>query len=217
MRISDYRYARDRKTLEIAARLIEFEARTGTIRELTGLSDTRIRSLSKECGDEGRPGGKIRHRGSSPYKVKYLLDREISRNEAAALLSMCRLMGVAAKQYAIEQGGPASRLRRAEQLCDTFWTFRYLFPKTAIGFEHMLLLIDETAKGEEATILSCGNCRALHLVDPLTIYPRHCSHCADLPHGHHIHPEFSSLRRIAEENAAYRYPPLASSADSVGK
>ena len=45
MRISEQRYTKERRVLDVATRLIDFEARTGTIRELTGMVDGRIRSL----------------------------------------------------------------------------------------------------------------------------------------------------------------------------
>ena len=45
MRVSDDRYTRDRQRLDLGLRLIRHEARTFTIRQLTGLSDDRIRKI----------------------------------------------------------------------------------------------------------------------------------------------------------------------------
>ena len=99
MRISEQRYTRDRRALDVAARLIDFEARTGTIRELTGLADGSIRSLSKACGIDSR-SPKLRHRGASPRKVNNLLGKARPRNEAAALLGLCQLMGLSDRHEA---------------------------------------------------------------------------------------------------------------------
>ena len=85
MRISDQRYAKDRRALDVAARLIDFEARTNTIRKLTGLADGRIRNLSKACGVNGRSGTRLRHRGASPHCVAALLGKVRLKNEAYSL------------------------------------------------------------------------------------------------------------------------------------
>ena len=45
MRATDDRYRREQARFNLAMRLIEHEARTGTIRYLTGLQDDRIRKL----------------------------------------------------------------------------------------------------------------------------------------------------------------------------
>ncbi|MFI4891421.1 MAG: hypothetical protein ACHQIL_12895 [Steroidobacterales bacterium] len=45
MRISDDRYTRDRLRIDLAWRMIGYEARTLTIRQWTGLSDDRIRKV----------------------------------------------------------------------------------------------------------------------------------------------------------------------------
>ena len=45
MKLTDDRYAAERRQFELALRMIGHEARTGTITECTGLSDDRIRKL----------------------------------------------------------------------------------------------------------------------------------------------------------------------------
>src|SRR5262245_6007045 len=115
MRVSDERYAKDRRALEVAARLIDFEARTSTIRQLTGLADTRIRSLSKACGVDGRTGSRVRHRGSSPSRIGNLLGKDKTKSEAAALLGLCQLMGVASAIDSVSERN-GNRVSRAERL-----------------------------------------------------------------------------------------------------
>ena len=63
MRVSEERYDRERGTLELGVRLIQFKARTGTIRALTGLSPDRIRKLFRSCGLSGKVGSRDRRRG----------------------------------------------------------------------------------------------------------------------------------------------------------
>ena len=52
MRIFDARYVRDRVRYDLALRLIRLEARTGTIRRWTGLTDERIRTLCRSYARE---------------------------------------------------------------------------------------------------------------------------------------------------------------------
>jgi hypothetical protein len=178
MRISEHRYNRDRRTIDVAARLIDFEARTSTIQELTGLSGDRIRHLSKECGVDGTSTSKQRHRGRSPSTVKSILGKPRVRDEAAPLLALCQLMGVTASHHDAQRR--SIDVSRAERLCDAFWTFRYLLPQSCISFEHMRLLLSETAIGGEMAATHCVDCNALVVVDALSLYDAVCSHCSDM-------------------------------------
>ena len=203
MRISEQRYARERRALDVASRLIDFEARTGTIRELTGLADGRIRKLSKACALDGRSGAKSRHRGAAPRRVNYVLDKARSKTEAAALLGVCQLMGITDPRDEGFDGG-ITRIARAEQLCDAFWTFRYLLPQASIGFEHMLLLLSEAVKGEDLVTAHCHDCRAFLVVDPLSLYGRLCPQCTENSPMGRMAPESIPYSRVAEESPAYR-------------
>jgi hypothetical protein len=204
MRVSEQRYAEDRRALDVAVRLIDFEARTGTIRELTGLSDTRIRTLSKECGIKDGAGPRLRHRGASPHNVSYILAKARSKNEAAALLGLCQLMGISSAPHSFSTCHDSDSVSRAERLCDAYWTFRYLIPEASIGFEHMLLLLSEAVKGEELATTHCEGCNALLVVDLLSLHGSMCLHCAlDAPTRRKT-AEVVQYLRVAEESPAYR-------------
>jgi phage FluMu protein Com len=202
MRISEQRYSRDRRALDVATRLIDFEARTGTIRALTGLADDRIRKLSKTCGTDGRSTSAPRHRGSSKRRVGHLLGRSQSK-EAAALLGVCQLMGITSESRSPERDPGSSRVARAEQLCDAFWTFRYLLPQASMSFELMLLLLSEVAKGEEIAATNCRSCNALLVVDILSLYDSQCPHCAELSPMTRRPRTTIPYRCVAEEAPAY--------------
>jgi hypothetical protein len=202
MRISEHRYTRDRRAFEVATRLIDFEARTSTIRGLTGLSDDRIRSLSKECGVDGRSSSKQRRRGASPSSVGVLLGKPRLRDEAGALLSLCRLMGLTAMSGIDDPERRSTDVSNAERLCDAYWTFRYLLPEASISFEHMLLLLSETAKGGELAATHCSDCHALFVVDALSLYDCVCPRCTVfVPQGRG--QEKMQYRCVAEEAPAY--------------
>jgi hypothetical protein len=204
MRVSEQRYARDRRALDVATRLLDFEARTGTIRELTGLSDGCIRSLSKACGGKGGSGPRSRHRGASPRRVNLLLAKARAKDEAAALLGVCLLMGLISESPGAAPAPALDGLARAERLCDAYWTFRYLVPEACIGFEHMQLILSAAATGEELATTHCRDCRALLVVDPLSRYSALCPQCGGDEPSKQKMMDFSPMRRVAEESAAYR-------------
>jgi hypothetical protein len=201
MRISEHRYNRDRRAIEAAARLIDFEARTSTIRELTGLSDACIRRLSKVCGVDGRSTSKQRHRGASPSRVNSIMGKPRVRNEAGALLGLCQLMGVAGRPDKTAVERRSTDVSRTERLCDAFWTFRYLLPQASISFEHMLLLLSKTARGVEMAATHCAHCNALCVVDALSLYDSVCSRCTDNPLQRKA--ERTQYHCVAEEAPAY--------------
>ena len=203
MRISEQRYTKDRRALDVATRLIDFEARTGTIRALTGLADDRIRKLSKSCGADGSPTSTPRHRGSSPRRVSHILGKSQSKREAAALLGVCQLMGITSELRQPERDPAPNRVARTEQLCDAFWTFRYLLPQSSISFEHMLLLLAEVTKGEEMAATHCVDCNALLVVDILSLYSSLCPHCAQLPTMQRRSRSTAAYRCVAEEAPTY--------------
>ncbi len=200
MRISDERYTKDRRALDVAAMLVEFEARTGTIRRLTGLTDDRIRKLSRACGAGGHSETHRRHRGRSPQRVTHILGKTRTRSEASTLLGLCRLMGVTPAMATATERGP-DRVLRAERLCDAYWTFRSLLPEATLSFEHLLLLLSEVEKSEEMTSTYCRSCNAVLVVDMLSLHASRCPHCAQ--HAPYTRTEPAQYACVAEESAVY--------------
>ena len=201
MRISEERYTRDRRALDVALRLIDFEARTGTIRTLTGLADGQIRSLTRDSTRDGANGNCRRHRGKAPTHAKHILGKARSRNEAATLLGLCQLMGVTPEDARVPQPG-TNRVLRAEWLCDVYWTFSTLLPTATLSFEHFLLLLTEVEKSVEMTSTHCRSCNAVQIVDLLSLRATRCPHCAE----HAPYRRFDDERQyanVAEESAAY--------------
>jgi hypothetical protein len=203
MLISEQRYTRERRALDAAARLIGFEARTGTIRALTGLTDHRIRKLSKSCGVDGRSASAPRHRGSSPHSISHILGKAQSKKEAAALLGLCQLMGITREARNPVRDSGSNRIARTEQLCDAFWTFRYLLPQASISFEHMLLLLSEVTRGEEMATTRCVDCRALLVVDLLSLYDSRCQYCVEVSPMARRPRTSIPYRCVAEETPTY--------------
>ena len=73
MRATDNRYRGERARFELAMRMIRHEARTGTIRYCTGLSDDRIRKLYTSYFKYADGAPVKRRRGKSPTQVGPLI------------------------------------------------------------------------------------------------------------------------------------------------
>src|SRR5262245_36337217 len=90
MRLTDDRYSKERRQLEVALRMIHFEDRTHTIRECTGLSEDRVRKLHKSYGIRDR----ARHRGKSPRQIDSVLKTERTRLHASVLGGVLATLGL---------------------------------------------------------------------------------------------------------------------------
>lgn len=201
MRISEERYTRDRRALDVAVRLIDFEVRTGTIRTLTGLGDGQIRSLSRDSTRNGAGRQCRRHRGKAPTDVKHILGKSRSRSEAATLLGLCQLMGVAPEDAREPERG-ANLISRTERLCDVYWTFSTLLPSATLSFEHFLILLAEVGKSLEMTSTHCRSCNALQIADRLSLRANRCPHCTEHAPYRRADEE-QTFACVAEESAAY--------------
>ena len=176
MRISDYRYDRDRLRLDVAMLFIHHEARTRTIRQWTGLTDDRIRKLYHSYLQGG--GHTIRHRGKSPRQAAYFLRTARMRDEASALASLCFLVGLLDGHCRNPCPRHTTDVDRAASLCRAYEGYRAAVRNPAITFEHAVLLVNTLARGSELRLGDCRNCGALLVVDSLGLRPARCSLCS---------------------------------------
>ena len=73
MRATDNRYRGEKIRFELAMRMIQHEARTGTIRYFTSLSDDRIRKLYTSYFKFNDAARVKRRRGTSPTQIAPLV------------------------------------------------------------------------------------------------------------------------------------------------
>jgi len=177
MRISDDRYSRDRRRLDLALRFIHHEARTRTIRTWTGLTDDRIRKLYRSYVALGSSRKITRHRGKSPGQPAYFTRSPAMRQEAAVLASVCYLLGVMPPMQLDDVPRQLPGMQRGEALCEAFETYCHLVPEPRISFEHAVFLILALARGEELHATHCADCDGLVVVDPLAAGARRCLAC----------------------------------------
>jgi hypothetical protein len=151
MRITDDRYAQDRARHDIALRMIHHEARTGTIRENTGLSDDRIRKLYQSYVAK-RPAepGKKRRRGKAPRQADYFT-RTLPLHFESSLLGGLYIEFDLLPPALTPCAHP---LEIARAFCDAYETHLELFSAARISFEHARFLL-ELLRSRTALCASC--------------------------------------------------------------
>jgi hypothetical protein len=168
MRITDDRYARDRARHDIALRMIRHEARTGTIRENTGLSDDRIRKLYQSyVAKRPTDAAKKRRRGKAPRTATYFtrtLPLHFESSLLGALYIEFDLLPHALTPF-------EHPLEIAQALCDAYETHLELFSAARISFEHARFLLELLQSGTElcgSRCLHCGGAYVDELGAPAT-------------------------------------------------
>jgi len=181
MRITDDRYTRDRQRLDLAVRMIRHEARTGTIRTWTGLSDDRIRKLYRTYLQH-TAGSPRRHRGKPPRQVGYFLRNRETRRQSALLAGLFGLLGVLVLDRAQRAAGTASGMIWGDRFCRVYETYLALEGARLISFEHACYLLQVLERRAELALDECPSCQSLMLVDTLRVRERRCALCeADPP------------------------------------
>jgi len=165
MRISDHRYSRDVRKYNLAMRLIHHEARTGTIRDWTGLSRRCIRNLFRSYVHDEVGGFAARHRGPSPYNVEFLHQSSEMRSDIAVLASICCLSDLIPPRALQNTRREPPNFVRAELLCTAYELFRELVPQSTITFEHGLLLVATLIQAKDLALKTCTKCTALVVID----------------------------------------------------
>jgi hypothetical protein len=178
MRVSNDRYSRDLRSIELARRMLVHEARTQTICAWTGLTSDRVRNLARSHGSGETLREAQRHRGPSPSRLSTLLSTVRMRNEAAAVAGLCRVLQVLPEEAAPNARVALPSLTRGERLLGAFELFRGVVPQARLTLEQLVLLILTVAEGDSWGIDHCTRCHATILIDRLGVAPRRlCTHC----------------------------------------
>lgn len=178
MRITDDRYTRDRLKFDLALRLIRHEARTGTIRDWTGLSDDRIRKLFRSYAEYLGEHRLRRHRGKAPRQPAYFLRNAQLRRQSSVLASiLCQYELVDAGQLTAPAG--PERHSWAELFCTAWETFLGEHPRPSLGFEHACFLRRALQRQRELALDDCASCGALLVVPAFGRRPASCCFCGD--------------------------------------
>jgi hypothetical protein len=119
MRATDNRYRGEQARFELAMRMIQHEARTGTIRYFTALSDDRIRKLyTSYFKYDGRVTVR-RRRGKSPTQIAPLVQTPDRALESGVFVSLLRANGLIGDDGSADpalQGNIDLGIRRGDEL-----------------------------------------------------------------------------------------------------
>lgn len=178
MRVSDDRYTRDRDRFDLALRLIRHEARTYTIRQLTGLSDDRIRKLYRSYCQEDTAATVTRHRGKSPRQAAFFFRNPEVTFHAVQLASLYLIFGlIGAAVGGLESRYRVGSLQSAALLCQAYEAYLELHAPVSISFEHAWFLLLALARRDEVSVARCEACGGLRLRDLLAKHKQSCGNC----------------------------------------
>jgi len=177
MRVSNDRYSRDLRSIDVARRMLGYEARTQTIRAWTGLTGDRVRNLARSHGSEASRAAR-RLRGPSPSCLPALLATARARQEAGAAAGLCRVLEVLPEKPVPNARIGLPGLARGERLLAAFDIFREVIPQARLTLEHLVLLVFAMAEGKSWGIDHCARCHATILMDRDAVHPRRlCGFC----------------------------------------
>jgi hypothetical protein len=176
MRATDDRYRSEQGRFELAMRMIRHEARTGTIRFWTGLSDDRIRKLYTSYFKYSAMAVK-RRRGKSPTQIMPLVKSPARTLETGVFANLLIANGLL-----IDTASRPPSLRRnidlGHRFCECFETYRSLVPRAALTFEWGWNLLLSIRRGDELGIAQCEQCSSCYVRDLLSVPYAHCPVCA---------------------------------------
>lgn len=176
MRATDDRYRGEQAKFELAVRMINLEARTGTIRYWTGLSDDRIRKLYASYFKFG--GQPVRRRrGRSPTQIGPLVRNTGRALESGVLANLLLANGLIDWE---RPGHPQlkNNVDLGHRFCECFETYRLLVPRPLLSFEWSWNLLVSMRRGEELGIVRCVDCAICYITDLLSLPKSACPSCA---------------------------------------
>jgi hypothetical protein len=177
MRATDNRYAGERERFDLAMRMIGHEARTGTIRSLTGFTEDRIRKIYLTYF----PGnaGVRRRRGKSPTQVAPFVNSTRRQGEASLLASLF-LHTEAAELDPAGRGLQAPRVEAVvlgRRICDAFEAYLQLHPEPQLSFEWAWNLYQSLVRKRELCLAFCASCESCYVEDAYALNLERCPYC----------------------------------------
>lgn len=179
MRLTDDRYASERSQFELALRMIRHEARTGTIRECTGLSDDRIRKLYSTYFRHSGLGNVRRRRGKSPRQVTRFVknaDHQLQATTLVALYCVGLLLRIDDRDK-VHACWPRPDVEFGHRICRAFETYQLLHERPLLNFEWAWNLLHCIAYHDELYLAVCGRCRGRYVQDAYALDLKTCPAC----------------------------------------
>ena len=175
MRVSEDRYARDLRRLNLARRLLKYQTRTQSICDWTGMTDARIRTLYRSYD----PADVIaqRHRGPSPTATRTFIRSPILRCEASSIAGLGCLLGVIPRKPIPDARHKLPGIETGERLCDVFELYRRIVPGSHFTMDQFILLTLALSEGVDLQLAQCTHCHGALLVDQMAADNSMCWWC----------------------------------------
>lgn len=177
MRMSEERYNRDLRRLNLAGKLLRYEVRTGLILLWTNLPERRLRALRSHAHNWGVASAVTRHRGPPPTDTSIFFRSLALRSEAAAVAVLCQSHQVLASERGPQAVKKLPSLVRGERLCRAYEVYREMVPQPVYTLDQILMLLDALVLGEIIELGICGGCTGAILIDRLRHDRRVCASC----------------------------------------
>lgn len=177
MRLSVDRYTRELEGIDLALRFVKHQVRTKTIREWTGLSGDRIRSLHVTYV---RPSPEYvpRPRGRSPYKIEQFMRSQRHQDETTTLARMLSLLGAVPPAPGLNE--PLLALpdpERAHLICFAYEMYRAQTYEPLFTFEHALFLTKHLISCSYLRLDNCLECTGLVMSEHFLKGLKCCTYC----------------------------------------
>lgn len=175
MRATDDRYRGEQAKFDLAVRMIGHEARTGTIRYLTGLNDDRIRKIYTSYFKHGEEPVR-RQRGRSPTRIAPLVRTPQRALESGVFANLLLANGLISVEH--PPGPPLEHnVDVGHRFCECFEMFQVVVPRSPLSFEWCWNLLVSMRRGDELGIARCSVCSVCYVVDVLSLPRPACPTC----------------------------------------
>ncbi len=180
MRLSDDRYAGERRQFELAIRMIRHEARTRTIRECTGLSDDRIRKVYATYFRNAGQTGIRRRRGKSPRQVQHYVRSPAHQLQATTLVALfcAGFLIHIDEEGRVQARWPRPDVEFGHRICRAFETYLVLHRDAKLNFEWAWNLLQCISYNDELYLAECNACAVRYVQDAYALDDGTCPTCA---------------------------------------
>jgi hypothetical protein len=179
MRVSEDRYTRDLRRINLAHRMIRLDVRTLWICAWTGLKPKRIRNLVRSYSATLRASRRMR--GAPPRNALSLVRSSLAQNEASALAGIAARMQILPDAPTRNAKRMLAELAIGERMCRGFELYREIVPEATFTMEHFILLVTSLAERQILSMEYCESCFGALVVDCPGAQRRRCPECRKAP------------------------------------
>ena len=177
MHTSNDRYCHERRSHDLALRMIRHEARTCTIRACTGLTEDRIRRLYKTYANELNDEPVRRRRGKSPRQIAFFVRNTRAQFESSLLASSFTAFGLLRAQRAAGVDKNAGLIEYGRLFCDAYETHQQQLNNPTLSFEHAWFLLQLLNRSSDLHAVRCRHCDSHYLRDRFNVCRHACPVC----------------------------------------